>query len=269
MDERLIEKVQQLRLMDDIFFNRFMQDAPECMEYVLNTILGRTDLKIQSLTVQYDVPNIIAKGVRFDAFCIDSKGEAYDFEVQNSSEGANSKRARRNLSMMDALYARKGTEYKDIPNICVIMFCAHDEDKSGEPLSVYDFRRNGTWKPLGDGASIIYVNGDYHDTGTELGRLISDFQCRDPKNMHSELLAKRTAELKSNGEEVANMCSVMEEYAAEKIVEAREDERKKTLEFATLAHVRQLMQNLKLSAEDALSAMGVAVEERPKYIAAL
>lgn len=265
MDKDLVAKVQQLRLMDDIFFNRFMQDAPECMEYVLNTILGRTDLKIQSLTMQYEVPNIVAKGVRFDAFCIDSKGEAYDFEVQNDSEGANPRRARRNLSMMDAVYARKGTAYKDIPNICVIMFCAHDEDNSGEPLSVYSFRRDKTWSQLGDGASIIYVNGQYRDTDTELGRLISDFQCPDPKKMHSELLAKRIAELKSNGEEVTSMCNIMEEYAAEKAAE----ESKKNVFAAKLDTLKQLMQNLKLPAEEVLAAMGVAVEERQKYIAAL
>lgn len=257
MDEKLIAKVQQLRLMDDIFFNRFMQDAPECMEYVLNTILGRTDLKIQSLTMQYEVPNIIAKGVRFDAFCIDSKGEAYDFEVQNNSEGADPRRARRNLSMMDAVYARKGTSYKDIPNICVIMFCAHDEDNSGEPLSVYTLVRDNTFKQLGDGASIIYVNGDYQDTNTELGRLIADFQCSDPGQMHSELLAKRSAELKSKGEDVASMCDVMREYAAEEV--------KKT----TLDHIRKIMEQLGVTAEKALSILGIDDSERQQYLAAL
>lgn len=68
MNAKLIEKVKNLRLMDDIFFNRFMQDAPECMEYVLNTVMGRTDLKIQSLQTQYEVPNIVAKGVPVRCF---------------------------------------------------------------------------------------------------------------------------------------------------------------------------------------------------------
>lgn len=257
MDEQLIAKVQQLRLMDDIFFNRFMQDAPECMEYVLNTILGRSDLKIQSLTMQYEVPNIIAKGVRFDAFCIDGKGEAYDFEVQNDSEGADPRRARRNLSMMDAVYARKGTAYKDIPNICVIMFCAHDEDNSGDPLSVYRFLKDGTFKQLGDGASIIYVNGEYRDHNTELGRLIADFHCSNPSKMHSELLAKRAAELKSSGEEVASMCDVMKEYAAEEV--------KKN----TLNHIKKIMEQLGVTAEKALSILGIDGTERQQYLAAL
>lgn len=39
MDAEIIERVQNFRLMDDIFFNAFMQDYPEGMEYVLDVIV--------------------------------------------------------------------------------------------------------------------------------------------------------------------------------------------------------------------------------------
>ena len=66
MDSELLEQVQNFRLMDDIFFNAFMQDNPEGMEYILNIIMERDDLKVVRLETQFDIPGIIARGVRFD-----------------------------------------------------------------------------------------------------------------------------------------------------------------------------------------------------------
>lgn len=52
-----------------------------------------------------------------------------------------------------------------------------------------------------------------------LNTVIADFHAAEPSKMHSEILAKRAAYLKANGEEVSTMCNVMEEYAAEKAAE--------------------------------------------------
>lgn len=212
MDEQLVARVKKLRLMDDIFFNRFMQDAPDCMEYILNIIMGRTDLKIQSLETQYDVPNIIARGVRFDAFCTDADGNAYDFEVQNDSDGASPKRASFYSSMMDAANSRRGITWDKLPDTYVIMFCEHDEIGLGQPLSIAKFQVQGTDRLLGDGKTIIYVNGQNKDTTTALGRLVADFHCMSPSEMQPTILASRAKLLKSSDEEVIAMCNLVKEY---------------------------------------------------------
>lgn len=209
------------------------------------------------------------RAFRFDAFCIDSEGNAYDFEVQNDSAGASPRRVRRNLSMMDAAHARKGSSWQELPDIYAIMFCEQDEIGLGEPISIYNFRRKGTGHLLGDGATVVYVNGQYRDPATALGRLIADFHSTNPSEMYSEILAKRAAYLKANGEEVSTMCNVMEEYAAEKAAEeVRKAEIKNTFN-TTLNNIKQLMQNLGLSADKALAALGIDGPERQKYIAAL
>lgn len=110
MDPKILERVKKFCLMDDIFFNAFMKDNIEGMEYVLNIIMERDDLKVKSIETQYDIPGIIARGVRFDVFCTDADGNEYDFEVQNDSDGASPLRGRYNSSMMDYIHLQRGKD---------------------------------------------------------------------------------------------------------------------------------------------------------------
>lgn len=269
MDSELVKKVMQLRLMDDIFFNRFMQDAPECMEYVLNVIMDRTDLKVESLEVQYDVPGVITRGVRFDAFCTDAEGRVYDFEVQNDSAGASPKRARLNGSILDVACSRRGATWETLPDVYVIMFCEHDEIGLGQPISIIKNQVQGTDKLFGDGKSIIYINGQYRDISTAIGRLIADFHCTEPSQMHSERLAKRAKQLKSTDGEVTDMCNIVEEYAAEKAAKSKLEGEAIGRFQNTIENVKQLMHNMNLTAEKALAAIGIPEGERQQYLAAL
>ena len=61
--QRLIAKVKSMTLMDDIFFNCFMEDDTSAMQYVLNIIMERNDLTFISVKTQYAVPNIYGRGV--------------------------------------------------------------------------------------------------------------------------------------------------------------------------------------------------------------
>ncbi len=65
-----------------------------------------------------------------------------------------------------------------------------------------------------DGTHIIYVNSKKQED-TELGRLMHDLHCKDAKDMHSEILAKRVYELKETPKGVENMCREMEELLNE------------------------------------------------------
>lgn len=57
--QEIIEKIQQMTLMDDIFFNSFMENNKASMEYILNIIMNRYDLKVHSVRTQHnDIVNI-------------------------------------------------------------------------------------------------------------------------------------------------------------------------------------------------------------------
>lgn len=264
MDAEVMRQVQNFCLMDDIFFNVFMKDNIEGMEYVLRIVMDRDDLVVKEIQTQYDIPGIIARGVRFDVFCTDAEGREYDFEVQRDDDGASPMRAHYNDCMLAYTHMQRGADWRDLPPTCVIMFTAHDTRKKNKPLHRFRYR-DDDGDELGNGSEIIYVNGEYRDITTALGRLISDFHCANPSDMHSEVLAKRARFLKSDGKEATNMTSWVEEYA-----EKRAKEREKLAAFkASLANVKLLMTKLNLSAEKALDILEIPQADFPKYLAAL
>ena len=138
--QRLIARVQAMTLMDDIFFNCFMEDDTAAMQYVLNIIMERHDLKVISVKTQYAVPNIYGRGVRFDVLAIDQYGNEYNFEVQNVSSGAAPKRARYNIDMLDLRHLKAGDDFDDLPETYVIFITA--KDVLGYGLPIYHIDRH-------------------------------------------------------------------------------------------------------------------------------
>ena len=86
-----------------------------------------------------------------------------------------------------------------------------------------------------------YVNGEYQDATTDIGKLMHDFNCTDASEMHFHLIADRTRYLKENPKGVNEMCKVMEdmrraereegrlEGRAEGRAEGKNEEKKNTI----------------------------------------
>ena len=91
------------------------------------------------------------------------------------------------------------------------------EDVLGDDLQIYHIGRRieETGAEFGDESHITYVNGGRREEDTELGRLMEDFHCRDPKDIHSEILAERVRELKETQEGVEYMCKEMDKIYSE------------------------------------------------------
>ncbi|MBR1673118.1 MAG: hypothetical protein IJ702_09340 [Fretibacterium sp.] len=70
-------------------------------------------------------------------------------------------------------------------------------------------------KRLEDGAHILYVNGAMRNADTPLGKLMHDFFCKDPDQMHYRVLADRTRYFKESEEEIREMSSSSEELKEE------------------------------------------------------
>ncbi|WP_330611134.1 hypothetical protein [Blautia luti] len=68
-------------------------------------------------------------------------------------------------------------------------------------LPIYHIDRiiQETGEPFGDEAHIIYVNSQIKDE-TELGKLMYDFSCTDPKDMYYKILADRVRYFKEDEE---------------------------------------------------------------------
>ena len=183
MDEirkKYLEKIKQLRLMDDTFFNNCFDGDIPCMEVVLRAVLGNDRLRVTEVITQQSVPNLYGRAVRFDALATDGVA-IYNVEIQRSDEGAIPRRARYNSSMIDARTVSKGTEFPDLPETYVIFITEHDVWKRGK--SLYKVRRTfeDTEEVFNDGAHILYVNGECRSE-SPLGRLMHDFFCSDPND---------------------------------------------------------------------------------------
>ena len=274
--QEIIEKIQQMTLMDDIFFNSFMENNKASMEYILNIIMNRYDLKVHSVRTQHTIPNLYGRSVRFDVLATDQYGREYDFEVQNVNSGATPQRARYNSDMLDLIKMNAGDEFTELPETYVIFITA--KDVLGYGLPIYHIERYITElnQPFNDKAHIIYVNGE-NNSDTPLGQLMRDFKQSNPDLIRAKILSDRMKYLKSTNEEVIKMCNIVEEYTAKKVAEAtaeaaarnRDEGIREGLLIANLTNIKNIMQNKHWSAEEAMAAIGIEQSQYKQYLASL
>ena len=188
--KKYLEILQKLRLIDDTFFDVCFDGNIEGMELLLRIFFHRDDIAVKEVITQRSANNLYGRGARFDVIAVDSNGKIYNVEIQRAKEGANPKRARFNSSLIDSREVNKGTKPQDFPEFWIIFIT--EKDVFGANLPMYHIEHIVTElnRPFGDASHIIYVNGEYRGND-DLGRLMQDFFCPEPKNMHYQELAKR------------------------------------------------------------------------------
>ena len=199
--EELLEILRNFRLLDDTFFSQCFDGNTECTELILRIILDMPDLKVLRTNTQRSVKNLMLHEARLDAYAEDSRGNAYDIEVQRSDTGAERRRARFYSSMLDSRMLRKGEKYRSIPDSYVIFITENDVMRRGN--SVYRIERciMDTREEFRDGSHIVYVNGSYRGS-SPIGRLMHDFSCTSPDEMNYKVLADRVRYYKESKEGV-------------------------------------------------------------------
>jgi predicted transposase/invertase (TIGR01784 family) len=263
-EEKYLETLKKMRLIDDTFFSACFDNNEEDVEYILRIILEKSDLKVLKVQTQKSVENMYGRSVRFDVFATDDAGKLYNIEVQRTDAGAVPTRARFNSSMLDYHRLKKKAKYKELPETYVIFFTENDVLKSGEKIYHIDRVVRETQKLFEDGTHIIYVNGSYKgEEGKPLDDLIHDFFCINPEEMRHRQLAERVEFLKSNKSGVRKMSKIIQEIFAEEIAAGKAEEKKATL----LENIRNLMETLNLTAQQAMDALKIPANEQEKYIA--
>ena len=90
-----------MRLIDDDFLRLYFNDNPEGVEYILNILLERHDLKVLHSETQCEYRSLSGRSVSLDIYAEDIDGKRYNIEIQRADSGAISKRARFHSSMLD------------------------------------------------------------------------------------------------------------------------------------------------------------------------
>ncbi len=213
-DSHTIDKIiDDMTLFDDLMSMVFDKNIP-ATELLLKIILQREDIKVISVVGQKGLKGPLANGcsIRLDILAKDISGKMYNVEVQRSESGAVEQRARFHSGMLDARMLKKGQEFKELLDSYVIFITEEDYVKQGLAKYTIDRHIKELDKEFCDGSHIIYVNGSYRGKDA-LGLLMSDFRCKNSKDMHYSDLAKGVKHFKEEQEGRERMCRAVEDYA--------------------------------------------------------
>ena len=215
--------IASLTLMDDLFMQVVLEEQA-CTEYILQTILDKSSLKLKEQRLQKRLPNLHGRALVLDCLCTDEKGLLYNIEVQNSSVGALPKRARYHAALMDTHTIKKGEKFSKLPESYVIFIT--DKDVLGEGEQLYQIGRViiKSGNLFKDGSHILYFNTARQDDNA-LGKLARDFKEANPKEIQSKVLSHRVASLKEGkldweGEKKMNV--LLEKYRKKAVEEGME-----------------------------------------------
>lgn len=217
-----LERIKNFRLMDDDFMTKCFEGDTASTQLVLQIILNKQDLRVTEVRTQVFVENLTDRSVRLDVVATDSAGEKFNIEIQRSDKGAGRKRARFNASMMDAGALAKSRDFDALPETYVIFITEHDVMGRGRPVYRIERCDTETGECFGDGSHILYVNGAHRDE-SPIGKLMQDFFCTDPAQMHYGVLADRVRFFKESKEGVTTMCKVIEDMRRQEREEGREE----------------------------------------------
>ncbi len=252
--ERVNSLVDTLTLFDDELMGRVFDRNAKATELVLRLILGR-NIKVISVNGQEEIRNakVGGRNIILDVHAIDVAGEEMNIEVQGGSEGAHVRRARYHSSMLDTGMLKESQPLKELKDSYVIFIYKRDKFGKGLPLYHVDRYIKETEETFGDGSHIIYVNGSYKGDDA-IGKLVSDFHQTDSENMYYSELADGVEHYKETEKGRGNMSEAVEKYAREYAEECVIVEK--------ITSVKNLMNNMKLTLEQALNALGIQGKDR-------
>ena len=264
-NENDLQKIKELRLMDDDFFSEALDGKTEAVEYILNTVLERDDIKVKSTKAQVEYKSATKRSIKLDIQAEDVHGRLMDIEIQRSDRGSGVRRARFHSSMIDRALLSKGDDFEDLVDTYVIFIT--EKDKFGMGIPLYHIERKISEMDnalFGDGAHILYVNGEYRNLEHPVGSLMHDFNCKDAKDMVNPLLAEEVRYLKETEGGLSQMSRILEEMRNEAAEKAKAEGRAEGK--AEGNHEKAVSTSLKMlakgyEAEEIAEITGLSLEE--------
>lgn len=217
-DDEKLQIVLSLRAIDDVFFEKLMEDPDVCQE-ILQVILENSKLRIkkETLVAQKSVRNLAGRSVRLDAYTEGSSEEVFNIEIQRSDNCNHVKRVRFNASCITANNSEPGDEFENVQELYVIYIS--EFDIFGDGLTVYHAETTvkETKKAVNDGLHEVYVNTACND-GSKIARLMEKFLQTEVDDAEFPCMSKRVKYLKHDKKEVERMCQKIEDYAKKQSV---------------------------------------------------
>lgn len=251
LDKKIVEQiVDDMDLFDDDLMSMVFDGNNPATGLLLKIILKRDDITVISVVGQREFQNPVVGGrdIRLDILAKDSMGKYYNIEVRKGAEGAHVRRARFNSSMMDSRMLKAGQEFSELRDSYMVFITQTDIFGYGIPIYTVNRRFEEIDVPFQDGSHIVYVNGSYKGDDA-VGRLMHDFGCKESKDMYYPELAKGLTHFKEEGGRKI-MCEAVEKYGDKRVLD-------KQIEM-----IKNLMESMKWTAEQAMSAMQISDKDK-------
>ncbi|NBJ00967.1 Rpn family recombination-promoting nuclease/putative transposase [Lachnospiraceae bacterium] len=266
-DSKIVEQiVDDMDLFDDDLMSMVFDRNIPATELLLRIILKQGDITVISVVSQCGFQNPIVGGrdIRLDILAKDSTGRYYNIEVQKKPEGAHVRRARFNSSMMDVRMLKAGQEFSELRDSYMVFITQTDIFGHGLPVYTVNRHFEEIEDSFNDGSHIVYVNGSYKGEDA-IGKLMHDFGCKESKDIYYPELAEGVKHFKEEGGRKI-MCEAVEKYAqsyAEKYAQSYAEKYAETKRIDALYEVvKNLMETMKLNAEQAMSAIKISENDK-------
>ena len=214
LKQSILKAIRELTLLDDAFMTKVFEDDIKQAQFLLRILFNDDTIKVKKVFTQKRIKNLQGRDLQLDILAEKADGTKFNVEVQNQNSGAIPQRARYHLSILDGKSLPKGKYFDKLPDNYVIFITKNDVLQG--KLPIYHIHRtideNG--QPFADGSHIIYVNGEIQDE-TPLGRLMHDFCCKNPDDMHYKELAEKAKYFKEEQGGTEIMGDVIEKLMAE------------------------------------------------------
>ncbi len=266
--QKHLKRIARLRLMDDDFLSICMAGNIKGAQLIVRIILNDNTIRVKRVETQKEYKNLSEHSFCFDVYAEDAEGKNIEVEVQRKSAGAAPERAACHSGLLDANSMPKNEQdYTKKAETFTIFITEHDVLKGNLPIYHIDRRiAELDGKTFGDKSHIIYVNGAYpRNESTPLGRLVHDFFCTEPDDMHYEELAERARYFKKDSKGVDTMCEIWEEVLQEGLERGREQGREQGRAEEQLSSIRNLMDTLQMTAQQAMNALKIPEEKQKIY----
>jgi predicted transposase/invertase (TIGR01784 family) len=203
------QKVAKLNGMDDIFFQKLVEDI-EVLEEILRIILEDDSLVVLESHVQESLKNLQGKSVILDVLCRVKDGRLINVEVQKSDDTNHTKRVRYNGSLVTSNVTEIGEDYLFVPDVLIIFISQFDVFMKGKTIYHIDRVIRETGDVTDNGFSEIYVNTKIDD-GSNIAQLMQYLKNSQGENPVCPKVVKRVKLFKESVEGVNYMCNVMKE----------------------------------------------------------
>lgn len=207
--------------------------------------------------------------LRFDVYAEDILGRRFNLEVQRRTEDAPPSRATHHYADIEVGDSLAGDSFKDERDIFVIFFFEKDPFKAGLPVYLIEPTiTNLDNQPFDSNMHILYVNGEFKDTTSLVGKYIHDFHCSNHEDMFIPEMADAMKHYKTTKEGKKELTDLIQRNFAEEIEEVRaetraevlaEEQKKRNNERREMA--RNLAEKAKWSYEKIAEYMNTTLDE--------